>query len=283
MEILFKAGEDDELGLVHLGILVRFCIHGPITLEVAIDWYTAGDLDILVRRGYLEPRDDGYKVAGIVDDNPEAKALWKAFYKAYPGTKLGEVKQYEVFRTKYKKAGKWRVILPTLMTELQRQLLEREQIARAIEKAKLHGEKTSLFIPAWKNLSTYINQQGWTEVMPVPAEVAAPGPAAAPEPVSPDDPYDKYLAWALEKARGYGMSEFGAKGILLTRTEFNGMINGSEPPYVGFVTYTTIETLKKHIAAWTIAYISDSNLRRAHDLLSDYCKKAFKHKFKNIE
>lgn len=100
---------------------------------------------------------------------PEAKALVAKLAKKPTAPNDGEFNQFNQFRQAYGKVGTvngctvelknfirhpdWREVLPTLMDNFVRQRKERTAMAEA-------GE----FVPAWRNLRTYINQRGWETV-----------------------------------------------------------------------------------------------------------------------
>lgn len=73
---------------------------------------------------------------------------FETFRKLYPGTKRGTETEFITF----KKKKDWLNILPTLLGALQNQIARREQ-----------DRKASKFVPEWKNLKTWINQNCWEE------------------------------------------------------------------------------------------------------------------------
>lgn len=79
----------------------------------------------------------------------ELKNQFDEFRKKYPGTKRGLETEYTPFKKKYRN---YKELIPILLTSLQTQIDEREKIG-----------KSGAFVPFWKNLKTYLNQQGWEE------------------------------------------------------------------------------------------------------------------------
>lgn len=88
------------------------------------------------------------------------------FRLAYPGVKRGFDTEFKNFQKRHKN---WRLILPILLPNLQRQIQDRARI-------KTGGG----FVPEWQHLQTYINQSSWeiTYESKKKEEVLAPrGPA----------------------------------------------------------------------------------------------------------
>ena len=73
------------------------------------------------------------------------------FRELYPGTKRGYKVEFENLQKKHKD---WREILPDLTGLLTAQI-----------KAKEFRMKNGAFVPEWKNLSTYINNRSWEEII----------------------------------------------------------------------------------------------------------------------
>ena len=282
MEFLFDAAKDDELSLQQLGVLLRFCDHGPITVESSL--YQGTDLDWLIHRGYLEQSLTHYQIKGLAGDT-EAKEIWTAFYKLYPGAKTGAASQFTQFKSIWKAGSKWRKILPELLPNLQRQIQEREDILVAINQCDFKGIKNhGLFIPPWKNLSTYMGSgvkgRGWLESRGVPEGIAkALGASARPveeTPVVSEEPYSKYIHWALAVAARHGIDEASAKGVLLSKSDWDNIFECREAPWKQFENYTTVDALRKSIVNWTLEYVEDKRLRSNYTLLSEYCAKKFR-------
>ncbi len=74
---------------------------------------------------------------------------FEKFRKAYPGTKRGLNEEYNNFQKKHKD---WEEVLPLLISALEQQILQRSKDAA-----------TGIFVPPWKNLTTWLNQRCWTE------------------------------------------------------------------------------------------------------------------------
>lgn len=87
----------------------------------------------------------------------EGLAAFDLFRKVYPGTKNGNETEFSNFKKKHKD---WNAVLPNLETIIKNQIKHKEQL-------KSQGQ----FVPAWKNLSTWINKRCWEEEF-----VAAPQP-----------------------------------------------------------------------------------------------------------
>lgn len=279
MDFLFDAAKDDELSLQQLGVLLRFCDHGPITVEASL--YQDEDLQWLIHRGYLEQSLTHYQIKGLAGD-AEAKEMWKAFCKAYPGVKAGCDSSLAKFKTIWKAGNKWRRILPELLPNLQRQIQEREEIAGVIKQCEFKGIKNhGLFIPPWKNLLTYIGKsEGWLESRGVPEALAKTlGASARPveeTPVVSEEPYSKYINWALAVAARHGIDEASAKGVLLLKADWDNIFECKEAPWKQFENYTTVDALRKSIVQWTIEYVEDKRLRSNYTLLSEYAAKKFR-------
>lgn len=77
------------------------------------------------------------------------KNEFDAFRVAYPGTKRGLDVEFEYFK---KVTKNWKEIVPILKPKLQYQI-----------NARKLRESKKLFVPEWKNLSTWINNKCWEE------------------------------------------------------------------------------------------------------------------------
>jgi hypothetical protein len=82
----------------------------------------------------------------------EIRQMFEEFRLAYPGTKRGFQTEYDNFK---RKNTRYREIVPMLMPALNRLKQYHEQCAAA-----------GRFCPNYKNLSTWINQRCWEEVLP---------------------------------------------------------------------------------------------------------------------
>lgn len=76
------------------------------------------------------------------------------FRKIYPGTKRGLQTEFENFKKKHKD---WKAIVSDLKGLLECQINE-----------KACMERSGIFVPPWKHLSTYINQRCWEEELQNP-------------------------------------------------------------------------------------------------------------------
>lgn len=87
------------------------------------------------------------------NDKNNLSVIFEEFRKAYPGKKRGFEPEFENF--KKKQNGKHEETVKLLMPALQKEIANHEQLSKA--------EK---FVPEWKNLQTWINQQCWTQEFP---------------------------------------------------------------------------------------------------------------------
>ena len=97
-------------------------------------------------------------------DSSDVPDAFESFRRAYPGRKAGAQVEFDNFKSKYPR--QWPQIIPKLMPALQRLLTWRN-------KAQAAGQ----FVPQFKNLRTWINQQCWTEEFP---DIPAP-PKSSPD------------------------------------------------------------------------------------------------------
>lgn len=74
--------------------------------------------------------------------------LFEKFKKKYGGTKKGSETEFINFQ----RHKDWKLVLPTLETAVDNQILERKQKTERKE-----------FVPEWKNLQTWINQRCWEQ------------------------------------------------------------------------------------------------------------------------
>lgn len=81
----------------------------------------------------------------------EKQEIFSIFHRSYPGTKRGCEVEWQNFVKKYPR--NYTEILPLLMPALTNQIQWRVQ-------QKARGG----FVPVWKNLQTWLNQQCWTEI-----------------------------------------------------------------------------------------------------------------------
>jgi hypothetical protein len=84
-------------------------------------------------------------------DLEEEKGIFDFFRKNYPGSKNGLNTEFINFRKKHKD---WRDMILILSKRL-----EYQKEARQVRKEK------NLFVPEWKNLSTWINKRCWEELI----------------------------------------------------------------------------------------------------------------------
>nr|DAL02865.1 MAG TPA: putative replisome organizer protein [Caudoviricetes sp.] len=94
----------------------------------------------------------------VISESPpesqtELERMFDDFRRMYPGTKRGFKTEFDNFKRKNPKH--WREIIPQLTPALQR-LMDWHERARA----------AGQFVPNYKNLATWLNQQCWTEELP---------------------------------------------------------------------------------------------------------------------
>lgn len=122
--------------------------------------------------------------------------------------------------------------------------------------------------------------QGWLESRPVPEHIAkAIASVARPAeeiPVVSDEPYSRYIHWALALALRSGIDEASAKGVLLSKADWDNIFECKEAPWLQWEQYTTLDALRKSIVNWTIEFIEDKRLRSNYTLLGEYCAKKFR-------
>lgn len=116
------------------------------------------------------------------------------FRKLYPGKKTGLEPEWKNFT---KKHSNWRDILPLLKPALEAQIASRESLLKAKE-----------FVPAWKHLKTWINNQCWTEEPAQRTSTARPRdkcqfPGCGSEEVSTTHNSRFYCPKHLKEVRGW--------------------------------------------------------------------------------
>lgn len=87
------------------------------------------------------------------DDFSELEDVFEIFRKRYPGTKRGHNVEFENF--KKKNPSTWQSIIPLLLPAIEREIRHHEESAAA-----------HVFVPAYANLTTWINQSRWTLEFP---------------------------------------------------------------------------------------------------------------------
>jgi hypothetical protein len=85
--------------------------------------------------------------------NNEAKQKFEEFRKIYPGKKRGLEPEFDNYKKRLN--GEHETTVKLLLPALQKEMADREQRFRA-----------GKFVPEWKNLQTWINQQCWTQEFP---------------------------------------------------------------------------------------------------------------------
>ena len=110
----------------------------------------------------------------------DIETQFEQFRQSYPGTKRGFKTEWDNFKKKNPKT--YRDIVPLLTPALQRLMEWRER-------AQTAGQ----FVPNFKNLTTWLNKQCWTEELPeinVPPTHAAPNTPTTPTPRNYDSDDD---------------------------------------------------------------------------------------------
>lgn len=105
--------------------------------------------------GLIEPtKPEPHDVAPAMPEPETAlEQQFEEFRRAYPGNKRGFAAEFGNFKKKYPKH--WREYIPMLKPALTRLMEWRERATAA-------GQ----FVPNYKNLQTWLNQQCWTEELP---------------------------------------------------------------------------------------------------------------------
>jgi len=106
-------------------------------------------------------REDKEKIRQREDNKNILKNEFDKFRKLYKGTKNGLDSEFENFKKKYKNLE---AIIPLLIPSIIHQ-----------EKARKALSNANQFCPPWKNLSTWINNQGWD------IEIAKPEQSGRPQ------------------------------------------------------------------------------------------------------
>lgn len=119
--------------------------------------HTLEDIKLLIERGFIDSKynitEEGKKLFGT---NKDYEAMWNQFIKLYPN-KIGNRRLHthkDKNKTKFigylKEGENFLSIIQGLTNEIDARNL-----------AMYTGE----FIPAWKNLTTYINNKSWEEYL----------------------------------------------------------------------------------------------------------------------
>lgn len=97
----------------------------------------------------------------LTDDFSELEEAFEVFRKRYPGTKRGHKIEFE--NLKKKNPSTWQSIIPLLLPAIEREIRHHEEAAAA-----------GVFVPAYANLATWINQSRWTSEFPTIASSQHP-------------------------------------------------------------------------------------------------------------
>lgn len=115
------------------------------------------------------------------------RTQFEDFRKKYPGSKRGFKVEFDNFKKKHPRD--WRQIVPLLLPALDR-LIEWHRGRRA----------AGQFAPEFKNLSTWLNNECWTEELPPveqPLKQTQNGPRTTP--VSPDERHEEFRRHVIDK------------------------------------------------------------------------------------
>lgn len=100
-----------------------------------------------------------------------SEEIFNNFRLLYPGTKLGNKTEFDNLRKKHKD---WNEVVPLLLPALNNQIT-----------ARMKKTESKLFVPEWKNLSTWINKRCWEE------EIESVKPKPKIKPFNADEAYDR--------------------------------------------------------------------------------------------
>ena len=110
------------------------------------------------------------------DDFSELEEAFEVFRKRYPGTKRGHKVEFENF--KKKNPATWQSIIPMLLPAIEREIRHHEE-----------SEAARVFVPAYANLATWINQSRWTSEFPTIAPGQQPQKSIPTPPISAKTDY----------------------------------------------------------------------------------------------
>lgn len=267
-DLLIKCANDEHLSFFEKGVFLTIAYGEYPDAEAA---ETKDALAVLLDTGYLDCSDGRFFVTGHQESSADLDKYWKVFYSEYPGRKLGVNKELSYFKAKYNK-GKWRRILPTLPEKLQRQISEREAYQLAIDREKAKGNtRHNLFLPGWKNMKTYLNQEAWEEAFPLPEhyqkeEEMAPAPVA-----TAGSPYERYLNWAKSEAESYNLTSVLGT-LVLSETEFIDILSATHPDFTGYRTYMSMYSMGELIKKAQMEYFKTVPLRLLYPKFINYVK-----------
>lgn len=148
LELRVENGEQSLIYTRQNGVELEFSVQGdelflincdPSTGHVGVD---ALGLDEMVER-IIEAHSQDLPMTG-----QDPKAAYMAFHKAYPGTKDGVERMFELFK---RKAGKkWQQVAMQLMPALEAEIAD-----------KAERKRMQRLCPDWKNLKTWLNNCCW--------------------------------------------------------------------------------------------------------------------------
>lgn len=104
------------------------------------------------------------------DDFSELEEAFEVFRKRYPGTKRGHKVEFE--NLKKKNQSTWQSIIPLLLPAIEREIRHHEAATAA-----------HVFVPAYANLATWINQSRWTSEFPAIESSQQPQQSHPAEPI----------------------------------------------------------------------------------------------------
>jgi hypothetical protein len=282
IELLEKAVNDEALGIADQGVLLHFFFKGP-QKKAGLPVILALHLNELIQGGYLTADADHYFIPGMGPEESDLNDIWAAFYKAYPGVKKGKI-EFTKFKAKYPK-GKWKVILRTLPGHLQRQIEQRKSKEIAILMQETHQNRHhGMFIPSWKNLQTYINQQGWEEEYLIPEQYASKATERAGAENGHEEfdvEYRRYYFWSLSEGKKFVDNVQVIETQILSEKEYLDVVHGKEAPFKDFDLYCTLQQLKMRLAEWQMKYFGEVYLRQKYSKFWDYLCSEFRREYKS--
>lgn len=126
---------------------------------------------------------------GNSNSKEEEKNEFDEFRKIYLGTKRGLETEFSNFCKKHKN---WRDILPSLKPAIEKQIEQRRLLVKA-----------GKFVPDWKHLKTWINNNGWEEELTTTITQVAAKPIKIATPEKPIKIATKEQIAEIQRASGY--------------------------------------------------------------------------------
>lgn len=267
-ELLIKCANDPDVPLIAKGLFLEMAYASDPGLATS---QNQDMMNLLLDMGYLDHDGSRYFVVGNQYGDDDLAMAWKAFYHEYPGRKLGVNKELALFKAKYSK-GKWRRIVVTLFDHVQRQINEREVYQHAMDRQIAKGNRNhNMFLPGWKNMKTYINQEAWNEEFPTPAQFLNEPEAQEPVQMQAGSPYERYFNWAKAEAETYNLSNV-IRDLVLTESDFNDILNAVHPDFSGYRQYMTVRAMGEVMKIAQQEYFKTVSLRHLYPKFINYLK-----------